>query len=155
MNEVDIKILRRIQSNFPIQEKPFESLSKELGIDRGKLIRKIQQYESNGYIRKISPKLASSEIGYKASTLVAMKVPEGRTERVAKIVNEYNGVSLNFERECGYNLWFTLHAKSEEELLETIDEIKERTDPIDLLNLPKRKKFKLDVEFEPLKEDKN
>ncbi|KXB03336.1 hypothetical protein AKJ48_03985 [candidate division MSBL1 archaeon SCGC-AAA261O19] len=146
----DVEILRRLQTNFPIEERPFRSLSSELGITEDKLIERIREYKANGYVREISPKLVSDKVGYSASTLVAVKVEEDRIEEIAETINEYDGVSLNYERDNDYNLWFTLHASSKEELLEIIDEIKKRTDPINLLNLPKQKQFKLHVVFNPL-----
>lgn len=149
---MDLEILERIQYNFPIEEKPFKSISRELGIGKEELIEKIKKYRAEGYVRKISPKLASSEIGYKASTLVAVKVPKEGVEKTAEIVNGYEGVSHNYERAHEYNLWFTLHAESEDELHKTIGEIRKRINPTDLLNLPKQKQFKLEVEFKPLKE---
>ncbi|KXB03264.1 hypothetical protein AKJ45_02095 [candidate division MSBL1 archaeon SCGC-AAA261F19] len=150
MEEIDLKILRRIQSNFPIVGRPFRRLSDELDIGEDELIRRIRTLEDGGYIRSIKPKLNSSEIGYEASTLVGVRIEDDRVEEVAGIINGYENVSLNYERDADYNLWFTLHAESWNELRSIIEEMKDRTDPIDFISLPKEKQFKLKVVLDPM-----
>jgi len=77
-----------------------------------------------------------------------MKVPEEKLEDVAKIVNSYHGVTHNYLRDFEYNMWFTVIAPSHEDLESTLEEIKERTNIDDLLNLPAVNFYKINVNFQ-------
>jgi DNA-binding Lrp family transcriptional regulator len=71
-------------------------------------------------------------LGY-TSELVAMKVPRERLDEVAQLVNEYEGVTHNYERDGEYNLWFTITAKTRVELDRRIGEVRARTGVDDIL----------------------
>jgi DNA-binding Lrp family transcriptional regulator len=98
---------------------------------------------------KIGPVIDASRIGLKAATLVAMKVPKNKVYDVARVINEYDSVSHNYEREDEYNVWFTLAASSNNELALLLDEIKQKTGmkDQDILDLPTLRRFKINVHF--------
>lgn len=64
------------------------------------------------------------------------------------MVNQYPGVTHNYEREGDYNIWFTFIAESAEVIEKALDEIKERTGINKLVSLPAEKIFKIRVDFE-------
>ncbi|MEK7274974.1 MAG: Lrp/AsnC family transcriptional regulator, partial [Candidatus Desantisbacteria bacterium] len=67
---------------------------------------------------------------------------------VADIVNAYTEVTHNYQRDEDYNLWFTIAAKSPEEIQKIIEEIREKTGIKRIINLPSTKTFKIRVRFE-------
>ena len=89
-------------------------------------------------------------MGLKAATLIAMKVPKNHVDNVASIVNQYENVSHNYEREDEYNVWFTLAASTTKELAKKLDEIKQKTgiEEHDVLELPTVNRFKINVHFQ-------
>jgi len=148
IDETDRELMKRIQKDFPLRRRPFREIGEELGINEVEAIERISALSEEGLIRNISPKIRSSEVGYEASTLVAVKIEDERIEEAAEIINRYDGVTHNYERTADYNLWFTLHAETEERLNALIEEIEQRIEPEDVLNLPKEKKYKLHVDLD-------
>lgn len=146
MDKIDKQLLDIVQSRFPIDKRPFQILAKKLNLTEEKVISHLERLKKEGIIRRIGAVFDSKSLGY-VSTLLAMKVPRQKIKEVAEIVNTYSGVTHNYLRDYEYNLWFTLTSPSEEELKETIEEIKTKTGLSELLLLPAVKLFKIRAEF--------
>lgn len=148
LDEIDRRLLVRVQEGLPIDPEPFRRLGEELGIDAVEVIRRLEKLKRRRIIRRLGGVFNTPALG-RAGTLVAMKVPADRLDEVAAIVNGYDGVTHNYARDHEYNLWFTLVARSPGELERTIDEIISRTGVGvgDVLNLPAEKMYKIGVKF--------
>ncbi|MCM2466894.1 siroheme decarboxylase subunit alpha [Methanoculleus oceani] len=151
----DRVLLQQVQDNFPLDPRPYRVLGEVLGMPEREVMGRLTGLSRRGVIKHIAPILEPGSVGIRASTLVAMRVPEERIHEVAAIVNEYDSVSHNYRRDDDYNLWFTIAAADEEELLGILEEIMRRSmiPPGDILNLPMVRRFKLDVRFRFLAED--
>ena len=150
LDETDRIMLQMIQDDFPIVQQPWLEISKKLKISEGEVLIRLKRLVEAGAIVKIGPVFDSSRIGLKAATLVAMKVPKGRVNDVARLINEYENVSHNYEREDEYNVWFTLAASSNSELARALNEIRQKTGikDLDVLDLPTIRRFKINVHFQ-------
>jgi len=150
LDKIDEELLQLTQDEFPITKRPWAQLGSKLNITEEETLLRLKRLCNQGVIRKIGPILNAKKIGLKASTLVAMKVPEDRIEHVANIINEYESVSHNYQREHEYNLWFTVRTSDEKKLRRTIEEMKRRTEIPDanVLDLPTLRVFKIDVRFQ-------
>ena len=146
MNEIEKRLLNIIQSDFPVTSKPYESLAKQLGLSEADITKIIDDLEKRQIIRRVGAIFDLQKLGYK-STLCAMKVSPEFLEETAGIVNSYSGVTHNYGREHEFNLWFTLIAENEEQIIETIDDIKAKTGVNEILNLPAVNLFKINVDF--------
>jgi len=146
MNEIEKRLLNIIQSDFPVTSKPYESLAKQLGLPEADVTKIIDDLEKRQIIRRVGAIFDLQKLGYK-STLCAMKVSPEFLEETAGIVNSYSGVTHNYGREHEFNLWFTLIAENEEQIIETIDDIKAKTGVNEILNLPAVNLFKINVDF--------
>lgn len=146
MDTIDKRILNLIQNDFPIQEKPFAVLGDKTGLSEGEAIHRIKELKKRGIIRRIGAIFDSRSLGY-SSTLVAMRVPSPRMEEVAALVSRYPNVTHNYERDGEYNLWFTLIAESEERIRQIMGEIVGASGIQDILNLPAKNIFKIQVDF--------
>ena len=123
---------------FPLFKHPWLEIGHRLNISESEVISRLKRLIEAGAIVKIGPVFESSKIGLKSATLVAMKVPKNKVEDVARIINDYDNVSHNYEREDEYNVWFTLAASSKNKLATTLNEIKQKTGvkDHDVLDLP-------------------
>ena len=150
LDETDRIIMQILQDDFPIVQEPWLEISNRLNISEGEVISRLKRLIEAGTIVKIGPVFDASRIGLKAATLVAMRVPKNKVNDVARVINEYDNVSHNYEREDEYNVWFTLAASSNSELAMILDEIKQKTGmkDLDVLDLPTIRRFKINVHFQ-------
>ena len=139
-------LLNLIQSNFPLESRPFLKIARQLNISEKQAIDIIKELKSDGYIKRLGGIFDSRKLGY-YSTLCAIKVPLQRIPEVAKLINSYNGVTHNYIRNHSYNMWFTVIAPSIEDVKEFLNEVKIKTDIEEIIELPMINSFKINVIF--------
>jgi len=155
-DSLDLRILDALQQDIPLVPRPWEAIAARLDIPEHVLLERLETLSQEGILRGISPIIESRPLGITAATLVALPVPEERIREVAAVISGYPEVSHNFRRDHRYSLWFTLSAGDEKTLQKLLQEILEMTgfSRDDILDLPTRKKIKIDVRF-PLGRDRN
>ena len=146
LDDVDRRILNRIQSNFPITPRPFQSIGEDLDLTEEEVLERIQSLKLQKIIRRIGGNFVPEKVGF-VSTLRAASVPEERIDQFAETVNRYPGVTHNYQRDNKYNIWFTFIAESMTEIEENLKEISRKTGITDILNLPATKVFKIKAQF--------
>jgi len=147
MDDIDRKILNEIQSGFPVSPRPYLDLGGRLGITEDETINRVKRLKKEGLIRRIGGSLNSRQLGFK-STLCAARVPEDRIDDFVEKVNSYRGVTHNYLRKGGYNIWFTFIAPSASDIENALKEISEKTGVYDILNMPAERMFKIKVDFD-------
>jgi len=146
LTELEEALLEKIQHNFPIVERPFDELGAQLGISGQEVIEILQKLKSRGIIRLIGGVFDPRKLGFKG-TLVGLKVDKDYIEKVVEKINRCHGVSHNYLRDHEYNLWFTLIMPSREEIDAFIDSLRKEKGVINLVELPAKRIFKIDVRF--------
>ena len=147
LEKIDRTLLNRIQSNFPISPRPFQTIAEELQLTEDEVLQRITAIKSKGIIRRIGGNLVPGKLGF-VSTLCAASVPADKVDHFAEIVNRYPGVTHNYQRDNTYNVWFTFIAPSRDEIEKNLKKIAEDSGVDDILNLPATKVFKIRAEFE-------
>jgi len=147
MDDIDRRILNRIQKNFPVAAEPFRLIGEEFGIGEEELIERIRRMKEEGFIRRIGAVFDGKKLGF-VSTLCAACVPEERLAQFVEAVNALPGVTHNYRRSGDYNIWFTLIAPSEEQIRSELDGIKAKTGVEDILDMRAVRMFKIDARFE-------
>ena len=146
MDKIDKEIMNRLQKDFPVCERPYRVLGEEFGWTEEEVFSRVKKMKKSGLIRRLGASFDSRRLGFK-STLVGMKVPAKKLKKVISIVNRYDGVTHNYLREGEYSLWFTLIAPSQGSIESILHQIKKKSGIDDILNLPARKLFKVNVNF--------
>ena len=123
---VEQRVLDVIQSSFPLQHDPYESLANTLGFSRERVMEAIRALKQRSTVRRIGASFESRKMGY-SPALCALAVPEDKLDLVVEVVNSYSGITHNYLRDHHYNIWFTLIARSVEERQGIVREISERT----------------------------
>ena len=147
MDDVDKAILNRVQSNFPITQRPYRVIGMDLNISETEILSRLKRLKEEGIIRRIGGNFTPGKLGF-VSTLCAASVPEDKIDTFAPIVNRYPGVTHNYQRDNEYNVWFTFISPSMEEIETNLKKIAEETEVSDILNLPATKVFKIKAQFD-------
>jgi DNA-binding Lrp family transcriptional regulator len=147
LEEEDRAILNRIQSDFPLTVRPFRSVAEGLGLTEKEVLQRVAKLKQRGIIRRIGGNFVPGKLSY-VSTLCAARVPSDRIDAFAEVVNRYEGVTHNYQREGEYNVWFTFIAPSMEDIESHLQSISEETGVERILNLPATDVFKIKAHFD-------
>jgi len=146
LDSTDRKLLNLVQTEFPLQPRPYRELGLKLGIDGDDVMQRIEQLRAKGIVRQIGPVLDARRLGYQ-TTLVAMKVSASQLDKAAQLIIEHPGVSHGYQRDHRFNLWLTLAIPATADM-ET--ELKRLASPVNaeaIFALPALKLFKLSAYF--------
>ena len=147
LDHIDKSILNRIQSDFPIEPRPYEAIARELGLTEKEVLDRVKALKADGVIRRIGGNFVPHKVGF-VSTLCAAKVPDDQIDAFAAVVNRYTGVTHNYQRDNEFNVWFTFIAPSRKEIEDNLNQISKETGVETILNLPATHVFKIRAEFQ-------
>lgn len=139
MDELDRAILNRLQSGFPLCERPFAEVARELGTGEDELLERLRRMLADGTLTRFGPLFDAERLGG-AFTLAAMEVPPEDLERVAALVNALPEVAHNYQRDHRFNLWMVLAADAPEKIAAVLARIEALTG-YPVLNLPKEAEY--------------
>ena len=145
LDEVDRRLLDIIQTDFPLEARPYAVLGQRLGIGEEEALERVRNLRRKGIIRRLGANFQSHSLGF-VSTLCAAKVPEEQLAAFIDLVNAEPGVTHNYLREHSYNIWFTLISPSREAEAKTLAALSEKSG-VKILNLPATRLFKISVDF--------
>lgn len=137
-------LLDSYQRDVPITAQPFQAMGGRLGASEADVLAALGELRQHGIIDRLGPVFRPGRAG--ASTLAAMAVPREDLARVACIVNEFNEVNHNYEREHAFNLWFVVTAENERRVAAVLDEIHVATG-LEVLDLPLEHSYHIDLGF--------
>lgn len=145
MDALDKQILDLIQSEYPIESRPYAAVGGRLGLTEAEVLARVRALRQRGIIRRMGANFGSRSLGWR-STLCAAKVPEDKLESFVAEVNRHPGVTHNYLRAHDFNVWFTYIGPDKADIEATLAGITEATG-IPVLNLPATRMFKIKVDF--------
>jgi DNA-binding Lrp family transcriptional regulator len=145
MDELDRRIINRLQGGFPVCERPFQEAAEQLDTTESELITRIRCMLDDGLLTRFGPMYHAENMGG-AVSLCAMKVPAESFDEVAEQVNAFPEVAHNYQRDHEMNMWFVLATESPGQLDECLQKI-ETTTGIPVFNLPKKEEFYVGLHF--------
>jgi len=155
MNPTQHKALfERIQSNFPVAERPFAAIAEELGTSEAEVLAQLRAWSEEGLIRQLGPVFEPRRLGYQ-SALVACRIDPARLPALVERLAIMNGVTHVYERDHRFNLWFTLSVNADvqgpesrvQSLYDELQKIKNAFGGAEFHLLPATKVFKIKVQF--------
>ena len=119
ISELDKKIIRLLQGEFPLVAEPYKALAAEVGITEEELLARIAAMREEKKIRKMGAVLRHREVGFTANCLCVWNIPDARVDEVAKRMAEHPRVSHCYDRnredDWAYNLYTMIHGYSRAE----------------------------------------
>ena len=148
MDDLDHRIIKELQGNFPLEIHPYERIADNLGISTDQLWQRVQEMANSGVIRRMGFSIDSRRIGY-SSTLAAVKVSPDRVDEASELIASYPQITHSYLREDVYNIWFTVIAENREAVVSILAEIRQKLElsEDDVMDLPVEKLYKLDARF--------
>ncbi|MDP6787072.1 MAG: Lrp/AsnC family transcriptional regulator [Rhodospirillales bacterium] len=144
MDDLDRQLLDHYQRGFPLSPSPYADVAEHLGVGEGDVIGALERLRREGAIARLGAVVRPGAMG--AGTLAAMTVPDERIEEVAALVNGYDEVNHNYEREHRLNLWFVVIAADRARLDAVLADIEQRTG-LKVIDLPMEQEYHLDLGF--------
>ncbi|WP_310620592.1 Lrp/AsnC family transcriptional regulator [Flexibacterium corallicola] len=126
LDEIDRKLINRLQDTLPLTQRPFAQIGKEIGIDEEQVITRIQTLRDTGILTRFGPFFDAQAMGG-AFCLCAIAVPEERFENVTEVVNAFPEVAHNYQRSHELNMWFVLATEAESEIAAVAAQIEQKT----------------------------
>ncbi|MBE9568271.1 MAG: Lrp/AsnC family transcriptional regulator [Proteobacteria bacterium] len=139
LSKLERDFINNFQGNFPLVERPFDTIAKELSCTEDELIKAVQHLKEQKTLTRFGPLYDAARLGG-GLTLAAISVPENRYEIVTALVNTYPEVAHNYRREHELNMWFVIATEAQAELLKVISSI-EKTTSLRVYNFPKQQEF--------------
>ncbi|MHB9028221.1 MAG: siroheme decarboxylase subunit beta [Candidatus Latescibacterota bacterium] len=139
-------LLALIQSDFPLVNRPFRVIAKQLGLTESEIMGTVQSLQHSRVIREFGPVFDTRKLGY-ISTLVATKIERDRAVELSATMLTINEITHNYYREGDFNLWFTIIARDRSVLEDTIRLVEKFPGVLRVLDLPVEKMIKLNAVF--------
>ena len=144
MEALDRKILEIVQDGFPLEERPYAVLGSLLAVSEEETFDSVERLRKSGVIRRLGGVYDSRRLGY-ISRLCAGVVSEDKLEGFAAAVDKIPTITHNYVRSHAYNVWFTVIARSESEIQETVRGLEAETALHDAHVLSASKMFKINT----------
>ena len=145
MDDLDRRLLNRLQHGLPLVRQPWVALAADLDSDEAVLRQRVPALLDDGTLTRFGPRVDIERLGG-AFTLAAMRVPEERFEEVAELLACMPEVAHNYRREHAWNMWFVLGCASYAEIEGCIGLIEVATG-LRVLNLPKEETYHVGLHF--------
>lgn len=142
----DRAIVNLLQGGFPLSERPFAEVGRELGLGEDEVIARVARLLDAGVLSRFGPMYHAEKLGG-GLTLAAMRVPEEDFERVSGQINAFPEVAHNYARDDDFNMWFVLATETPGRIAEAITEIEEATG-IAVFDMPKIEEFFVGLRLE-------
>lgn len=127
MDDLDIKLLKKVQDGLKLTKRPYELLGQEMGLSEDDVIRRLSSMIEEGVVRRFAAAIGHRAIGIVANAMIVWKVPSNDVDRVGRIVASFEDVTHCYERESQsdwpYNLYAMVHSRSRDECLKIASEI--------------------------------
>lgn len=123
----NIRIVRCVQEDLPVVERPFKVWADELGIAEELLLDIITRWLGCGFMRRFAALLNHRQAGFSANGMVVWNCPADRIDACGLVLASHSEVSHCYHRpgypEWPYNLYAMVHGRSSEACRKMAEEL--------------------------------
>ncbi|HEV2431597.1 MAG TPA: Lrp/AsnC family transcriptional regulator [Burkholderiales bacterium] len=129
MNALERALVKATQAGLPLVPRPYEVLSKDLGINEAQLISLLQKMLADGRIRRIGAVPNHYALGYTANAMSVWDVADEAVDELGHAVGALPFVTHCYRRvrrlpDWPYNLFAMVHGRSRAETAAKIEVIR-------------------------------
>lgn len=148
LDAIDRQILMILQRGIAIESRPYQAMAEEIGgVSEDEVIARIARMKENNIIRRMSGFFDSRRLGYQ-SMLVAVKPQPGAFDDAVTFINQFPGITHNYERSHEYSIWFTIIAINRPTLDWILDRIEVCGAVEGMMRFEMTQRYKIDVTFD-------
>ena len=146
LTDEQIRLVRLLQEEFPVCERPFAALAEQLGTSEDRVIELTRQLTEAGMLKRISAVLFHTRVGYRVNAMVVWDVPEARLDEAARAIAPLKQLTHCYARRrheaFDYNLYTMLHERSEDALEALIAQMEALIRPVKYTSLKTERELK-------------
>lgn len=122
-----------IQDGLPLTATPYASLAVRLDLSEDAVIRQLDQWLQEGYIKRLGLVVRHHAVGYRANAMVVWNIPDEQVDALGEQLRNHPAITLCYRRprrlpDWPYNLFCMIHGKDRELVLQQIDALKQQFD---------------------------
>lgn len=134
-----------LENGIEVVPEPYHTIAQRLDGSVQQVLAGIERLRKEGIIRRFRGQINYRQLGRTACLVTASVSPEN-LDKVNAAVQSLAGVSHQYLRDHPFNLWFTLQASSQEQIVQILAELSENCGT-SFYPLPALRMFKLQVRF--------
>ncbi|MCK5849079.1 MAG: Lrp/AsnC family transcriptional regulator [Caldisericia bacterium] len=142
----EIALLEFLQKDIPICSRPYKLLAEELDISEVEVLEIIESFKKRRVIKRIGAILYHRNVGYTSNAMVAWNIETNNIDIVGDLFSKYTQVSHCYYRNSfpsfNYSIFTMIHAMSENQLNELINQLEILSDCHDYKVLKSVKEWK-------------
>jgi len=119
LDEVDKKVVRALQEDFPLVPGPYAVMAASAGISEEEFLSRVNRLKAGGQIRRMGAVLQHHRAGFTANVLCAWQVPAEQLNVIGTAMSREPAISHCYSRTTApgwpYNLYTMIHAQSRAE----------------------------------------
>lgn len=146
MDDLKDMIIKELQGNLLLVQRPFEALAEKLGVNEQEVLNAISELKKEGRLRRLATVLRHQKAGFDANAMVAWRVDEDQCQRVGELMASFPEVSHCYWRDTpsdwDYNIFCMVHARNQAELQEIIEELANYSGIADFVVLETQRELK-------------
>lgn len=127
----DIRLIRLLQLDLPLVERPFDALAERDGVTAEELLAGARRFVERNQMRRFAAVLHHRRAGYISNAMGVWAVPPERVEEVGPEMANFNAVSHCYLRptyeDWPYNLFTMVHGRKKADCEAVLRAIEEKT----------------------------
>ena len=149
LDHIDRKILMILQRGIALESRPYQAMADEIAdpVTEMEVIERIDRMKKENIIRRMSGFFDSRKLGYQ-SMLIAVKPKAGDFDDAVEFINQFPGITHNYERNHDFSIWFTIIAINQSTLDMILDRIENCGYVQDMMRFEMTQRYKIDVTFD-------
>ena len=131
MDEIDFQLIKAIQNGLPICLRPYQHIASELNLSEQQVIDRLTDLRQKGLLKRLGVIVNHRQLGYRANAMIVINIPDQIIDPMGVEISQFSFVNLCYQRprqgeQWPYNLYFMIHGKTKERVLEQLDYVLER-----------------------------
>jgi DNA-binding Lrp family transcriptional regulator len=119
LDKLDIELIKMMQEDIPLVERPFLEIAKKLNISEKEVISWVKRSLKSGLMRRFGARISHRKIGINVNPMIAWKISESEIEECGNILAKSPEVTHCYERATSedwpYSIYTMIHCKSKAE----------------------------------------